>query len=54
MTLNECSAKTFVRPGLWKLKLKDFLKDKPELHTALQLTLGFDLSNRLEAAYSRQ
>lgn len=36
-----------------KVKLKDFLKDKAELHTALQLTLGFDLTQRLEATYAR-
>lgn len=36
-----------------KEALKDFLKSKPELHAALQLTLGFDLTNRLEATYAR-
>ena len=36
-----------------KVKLKDFLKDKADLHTALQLTLGFDLTKRLEATYVR-
>lgn len=28
-------------------------KDKAELQSALQLTLGFDLSQRLEASYAR-
>ena len=36
-----------------KDKLKAFLKDKAELQSALQLTLGFDLSQRLEASYLR-
>ena len=36
-----------------KQTLKAFLGDKPELNGALQLTLGFDLSQRLEAAYAR-
>ena len=36
-----------------KTTLKEFLDSKPGLHTALQLTLGFDLSQRLEAAYAR-
>ena len=36
-----------------KDKLKTFLKDKAELQSALQLTLGFDLSKRLEASYVR-
>ena len=33
--------------------LKKFLEQKPDLHTALQLTLGFDLTQRLQAAYAR-
>ncbi len=36
-----------------KKELKAFLEGKAELHTALQLTLGFDLSKRLEATYIR-
>jgi CRP-like cAMP-binding protein len=36
-----------------KAKLKEFLKSKTELHNALQLTLGFDLAQRLEATYTR-
>jgi hypothetical protein len=36
-----------------KQELKKFLGDKVELHAALQLTLGFDLTKRLEASYSR-
>lgn len=36
-----------------KEKLKGFLADQPELNQALQLTLGFDLSNRLVAFYAR-
>jgi CRP-like cAMP-binding protein len=36
-----------------KPALKKFLEQKPELHTALQMTLGFDLTKRLEAAYAR-
>ena len=36
-----------------KTVLKDFLESKPDLHTALQLTLGFDLTQRLQAAYGR-
>ena len=36
-----------------KDKLKNFLKDKAELRSALQLTLGFDLTKRLEASYAR-
>lgn len=36
-----------------KPELKKFLDGKPELHTALQLSLGFDLTKRLEAAYVR-
>lgn len=36
-----------------KDKLKAFLKDKAELQSASQLTLGFDLSQRLEARYVR-
>lgn len=34
-----------------KQELKTFLDSKSELHVALQLTLGFDLTRRLEAAY---
>ncbi|MCZ6472732.1 MAG: cyclic nucleotide-binding domain-containing protein [SAR324 cluster bacterium] len=33
--------------------LKKFLEKKPDLHAALQLTLGFDLTQRLQAAYAR-
>lgn len=36
-----------------KVKLKKFFKDKAELNGALQLTLGYDLTKRLEAAYAR-
>ncbi len=36
-----------------KTVLKEFLESKPDLHTALQLTLGFDLTQRLQAAYGR-
>ncbi len=36
-----------------KAKLKEFLERKAELHNALQLTLGFDLAQRLEATYTR-
>jgi hypothetical protein len=36
-----------------KQKLKTFLESKSELHRALQLTLGFDLTKRLEATYMR-
>jgi hypothetical protein len=36
-----------------KQELKDFLESKTELHMALQLTLGFDLTKRLEATYVR-
>lgn len=36
-----------------KDRLRDFLDDKAELSAALQLTLGFDLSKRLEAIYLR-
>ena len=36
-----------------KQKLKDFLESKSDLHTALQMTLGFDLTKRLEASYLR-
>lgn len=36
-----------------KQVLKQFLKSKPELDNALQLILGFDLAQRLEAAYAR-
>ncbi len=34
-----------------KMELKEFLKENPELHAALQLTLGYDLALRIEAAY---
>jgi hypothetical protein len=34
-----------------KQELKTFLENKHELHIALQLTLGFDLSKRLVATY---
>lgn len=37
-----------------KETLKEFLKDKAELNSALRLTLGFDLSRRLEAAHARR
>lgn len=33
-----------------KAVLKKFLDKKPGLNSALQLTLGFDLSKRLQAA----
>ena len=36
-----------------KMELKEFLKENPELHAALQLTLGYDLTLRIEAAYKR-
>lgn len=36
-----------------KAALKDFLAAKPDLHNALHLTLGFDLTQRLQAAYGR-
>jgi hypothetical protein len=36
-----------------KRELKNFLESKTELHMALQLTLGFDLTKRLEATYAR-
>jgi CRP-like cAMP-binding protein len=36
-----------------KLELKNFLKSKAELQMGLQLTLGFDLTKRLEATYAR-
>ena len=36
-----------------KQELKVFLEGKSELHTALQMTLGFDLTKRLEATYVR-
>ena len=36
-----------------KQELKNFLESKTELHMALQLTLGFDLTKRLEATYVR-
>lgn len=36
-----------------KETLKEFLKGKAELNSALHLTLGFDLSQRLEAAHAR-
>lgn len=36
-----------------KPELKKFLAAKPELHTALQMTLGFDLTKRLESFYAR-
>lgn len=36
-----------------KDRLKAFLADKPSLNNALQLTLGFDLSQRLLATYAR-
>ncbi len=37
-----------------KSKLRDFLKDNPDLRAAFQRVLGLDLSNRLQAAWARQ
>ncbi len=36
-----------------KAALESFVKAKADLHAALQLTLGFDLTQRLEATYVR-
>lgn len=36
-----------------KAVLKEFLEAKPDLHSALHLTLGFDLTQRLQAVYGR-
>ncbi|MCZ6729714.1 MAG: cyclic nucleotide-binding domain-containing protein [SAR324 cluster bacterium] len=36
-----------------KTVLKDFLQQTPDLNSAMRMTLGYDLSQRLEAAYAR-
>jgi len=41
---------------LWwpKPKLKEFLKNNPDIHAAFQMILGMDLTSRLQAAMARQ
>ena len=42
--------------SMWwpKPKLKEFLKDNPDIHAAFQMILGMDLTSRLQTALARE
>ena len=53
-----CASVVAIEPTrcMWwpKSKLKNFLKNNPDIHATFQMILGMDLTNRLQAALARQ